>query len=346
MGYKNELFEEQVDDELKCPICECVLENAVQGVDCEHLFCLDCIQQRLQTCSAKICPLDRSQLAHLKSPPKIILKLLNNLKIKCNFSDNGCAIKLKLSELNQHSLVCLFNPAISNVNAFEKTRKLELNKIENKLSNLREIKRFRIAGDLSVQIDEMNKIVNELTNDLQDEHRQSIEFTRNLEITQRNYDNLNVKFKQIVNPFLNLLKSNFNQSDEETLEKENYLKMKNSQLTNESNEESDNQKCTAVIRNLNEFLNEQILDEYLRQNRIRTLAVQQELSVFKRSKDFKITILKNDFHRLFNENLWPTGVTCHNLTSSNKDNLIIFGRRQTDLPCLLVIKSGLALSYY
>src|SRR5947207_1346683 len=113
MGYKDDLFEEQIDDELKCPICEKVLENPVQGVLCEHLFCLDCIQQWLKT--SLICPLDRKQLlsSHLQSPPKIILKLLNNLKVKCNYYDYGCLIKLKLSDLKQHCKTCLYNTTIN-----------------------------------------------------------------------------------------------------------------------------------------------------------------------------------------------------------------------------------------
>lgn len=346
MGYKDDIFEEQVDDELKCPICNKVLESPVQGIHCEHLFCFDCIQQWLK--ANLICPLDSKPLlpSQLQPPPKIILKLLNNLKIKCNFYDYGCPAKLKLSDLSQHVKMCLYN---SNQDVqTDKKPDLSLKDSSN------EIKRFRIAGDLSVQINEMNRVVNELNSDLEYENKKSIDFAKNLEIAQRNYDNLNLKFKHIVNPFLNLLKSNYesdrlpNSGDE----KENSIDPMKKKPFIGGEEESqsaivaeERRTCTAVIRNLNEFLNEQIVEEYLRQNGIPTLSCELELTIVKRSRDFKVTIYKSDFNKLFNENLWPCGVTCHNLASNNKDNRIIFGKRQTDLPCL-VIKSGLALSYY
>lgn len=354
MGYKDDIFEEQVDDELKCPICDRVLENPMQGIDCEHLFCLDCIQEWLK--HSLVCPLDRRSLlpSQLQSPPKIILKLLNNLKIKCNFYDNGCLMKLKLSDLNQHIKFCLYNPSADQ--HLQKTKKSEIN---NSKDNLNEIRRFRVAGDLSLQINEMNRIVKEINQDLEIENRKSIEFADHLQIAQHNYENLNQKFKKIVNPFLDLLKSNYEKNtfdfdcdengsidckkiDEKTnLSIENHL---NSQF--KAIEAEDRQTCVAVIRNLNEFLNEQIVEEYLRQNGITTLSCEIELNIFKRSRDFKVTIYKSDFHKLFAENLWPTGTTCHNLsTNSNKDNRIVFGKRQSDPPSL-IIKSGLALSYY
>ena len=354
MGYKDELFEEPVDDELKCPICEKVLEAPVQG-DCEHLFCLDCIQLWLKNSLA--CPLDRRQLlpSQLQPPPKIILKLLNNLKVRCAYHDYGCPVKLKLGDLKQHSKTCLHNPGL-NQNA-PRTKKAEFikNAFKNSGSNqINQIKRFRVAGNMSSEISEIDRIMRDLSTDLEYEHRKSIEFAKNLEIAQLNYDHLNTKFKKIVNPFLNLLKSGYEsvKSDSSELEKEkNEQQINQKQLIDESELNSssiiaeERQTCTAIIRNLNEFLNEQVVEEFLRQNDIPTLSCELELNISRvRSRDFKVVFYRNDFHKLFSENLWPTGVTLHSL-SSNRDNQIIFGKRQSDLPCLF-IKSGLALSYY
>lgn len=347
MGYKNEIFEELVDDELKCGICKFVLENPMQGVNCEHLFCLNCIQQWLK--NSLICPLDKKQLltSHLQSPPKIILKLLNNLKIKCNFHLFGCSIKLKLSDLNQHIKICPYDPEINQNECNEITNKLDFQTFQD----TNEIKSFRIVGgDLSNEIDEMNKIVGDLNKNLESEYRKSIEFAKNLEIAQQNYANLNQKFKKIVNPFLNFLKTGFDQnrsiSTDNDKERNDKLEATKNELIKETNSiiAEERQTCTAIIRNLNEFLNEQIIEEYLRQNDIQILSCELELTIYKRSRDFKVVIYKSDFNKLFSENLWPIGVTCHNL-STNKDNLIIFGKRQTDLPSL-TIKSGLALSFY
>lgn len=359
MGYKDEIFEEPVDDELKCPICEKVLEAPVQG-DCDHLFCLDCIQLWLK--NSLVCPLDRRQLlpSQLQPAPRIILKLLNNLKIRCDYHDYGCPIKLKLSELKQHAKICLYNPGL-NQNA-QKTKKLEFkNQLKNHSTSnqINQIKRFRVAGDMSNEIGEIDRIVRDLNQDLEYEHRKSAEFAKNLEIAQRNYDHLNQKFLKIVNPFLNLLKSGYEnnarqtaddaeqekeKTDQQSLSKQKQL-IDEHELNSGSIIAEERQICTAIIRNLNEFLNEQVVEEYLRQNDIPTLSCELELNISRvRSRDFKVIFHRNDFHKLFSENLWPTGVTLHSL-SSNRDNQIIFGKRQSDLPCLF-IKSGLALSYY
>lgn len=359
MGYKDEIFEEQVDDELKCPICEKVLEAPVQGVHCEHLFCLNCIKLWLK--NSLVCPLDRRPLlpSQLQPAPRIILRLLNNLKIRCNYHDYGCLMKLKLSELKQHVRVCPYNPGL-HLDA-QKSKKLEFKnrlKNNNTSNQINEIKRFRMAGDMSSEIGEIDRIVRDLKEDFDYEHRKSLEFVKNLEIAQLNYEQLNQKFLKIVNPFLNLLKSGYESNVKQnasSTDREPDMADQQSKAAKQLIDEhelnsgsiiaEERQTCTAIIRNLNEFLNEQVVEEYLRQNDIPTLSCELELNISRvRSRDFKVVFYRNDFHKLFNESLWPTGVTLHSL-SSNRDNQIIFGKRSADLPCLF-IKSGLALSYY
>ncbi|CAG2108712.1 unnamed protein product, partial [Medioppia subpectinata] len=85
MGYDLSRFESEVDDELKCPICCSVLEEAVQAPDCEHTFCNDCINEWLQR--QNNCPVDRQPLnsGDLKPAPRVLRNFLAKLDIKCEY---------------------------------------------------------------------------------------------------------------------------------------------------------------------------------------------------------------------------------------------------------------------
>ena len=77
MGYDSNRFEGDVDEELLCPICSFILEDAVQAPDCEHAFCRLCITQWLKLQS--VCPVDRAciQPHDLKPVPRILKNLLS-----------------------------------------------------------------------------------------------------------------------------------------------------------------------------------------------------------------------------------------------------------------------------
>ena len=47
MGYDVARFMGEVDEELLCPICSGVLEDPLQAPECEHAFCMGCIQGKL-----------------------------------------------------------------------------------------------------------------------------------------------------------------------------------------------------------------------------------------------------------------------------------------------------------
>ena len=119
------------------------------------------------------------------------------------------------------------------------------------------------------------------------------------------------------------------------------------------------QTCVAFIRNLNEFLNENILREYLRQNEICLLGCDPQVTIYDRSRDFRLLFLKRDFHRLFDARLWPAGSSINLVPSSSsssffsdhstrqpkqehpqQDVVVVHGNRIQDLP-VLFIRSGL-----
>jgi len=110
MGYDVARFMGDVDEELLCPICSGVLEDPLQAPECEHAFCMGCIQEWLQR--QPTCPVDRQRLVihHLKPVPRILRNLLHRLDISCDNSKYGCQETVKLDRLEIHVSECEFNP--------------------------------------------------------------------------------------------------------------------------------------------------------------------------------------------------------------------------------------------
>uniref|UniRef100_A0A0B6ZB44 E3 ubiquitin-protein ligase NRDP1 n=1 Tax=Arion vulgaris TaxID=1028688 RepID=A0A0B6ZB44_9EUPU len=110
MGFELGRFEEEVDEELICPICSCVLEDPLQAPQCEHAFCSTCIHEWLRR--QPTCPVDRSTITpnQLKIVPRILRNLLSRLTISCDYKSNGCTSLVKLDSLSSHLQDCEYNP--------------------------------------------------------------------------------------------------------------------------------------------------------------------------------------------------------------------------------------------
>jgi E3 ubiquitin-protein ligase NRDP1 len=116
MGFKSNRFISQVDNELICFICSCVLEKPVQVAACQHAFCNECIQQRLINNEHTKCPFPSCQ-QEIANPteeiipaPRILVALLKKLEIKCDFEHLGCDSVVKLEEMADHVEKCIYDP--------------------------------------------------------------------------------------------------------------------------------------------------------------------------------------------------------------------------------------------
>ncbi|CAG0918923.1 unnamed protein product [Notodromas monacha] len=100
----------EVDEELLCPICSGVLEDAVHAPVCEHAFCNGCISEWLT--HQPTCPVDRQEIteAQLKPVPRILRNLLSRLQMACENSQHGCSALVKIDTQQSHRLECEFNP--------------------------------------------------------------------------------------------------------------------------------------------------------------------------------------------------------------------------------------------
>ncbi|EDW88341.1 E3 ubiquitin-protein ligase NRDP1 [Drosophila yakuba] len=112
MGFDVNCIVGHVDEELICPICTDVLEEPVQSAECEHAFCRACIDKWML--QKQICPVDRSVLlsSHLVPVSRLMRNMLARLKIKCTFSQSGCAQMLSLEEFRTHVAACEHNPKV------------------------------------------------------------------------------------------------------------------------------------------------------------------------------------------------------------------------------------------
>ena len=97
-------------DEFTCGICRSIFIDPLVTQCCRQTYCSQCINFWLS--SHNTCPLDQKYLtiSQLSSSPRIILNLLNNMKIKCDFESIGCKTVIKLNDLSNHLINCTFNP--------------------------------------------------------------------------------------------------------------------------------------------------------------------------------------------------------------------------------------------
>lgn len=110
MGFELDRFNGAVDPDLKCNLCQKVLEEPLT-TPCGHVFCASCVlpwvaQQR--SCPAQCRRRVSAQELHHVPPLK---SLVLKLDIRCEHRDRGCFQVVKLQHLAEHSEQCDFAPA-------------------------------------------------------------------------------------------------------------------------------------------------------------------------------------------------------------------------------------------
>jgi E3 ubiquitin-protein ligase NRDP1 len=113
MGFAWDNFEPEPDEDLQCPVCHDVLQDAV-STTCGHSFCQLCITGWLEGHTE--CPIDRTELgddADL-SPAIALRNLISKLKVKCRYRVNGCEVVRIVSKIQDHEVnECPFDPVAS-----------------------------------------------------------------------------------------------------------------------------------------------------------------------------------------------------------------------------------------
>ena len=105
-------FEFPVSENFKCSICFNVLNNPKGCRKNQHYFCFACIREHLK--HSHTCPecMDELTPETLVDPPRVLLNCIQELRIKCGYSDRGCPEYVQLCRLQNHVDECGFAPVV------------------------------------------------------------------------------------------------------------------------------------------------------------------------------------------------------------------------------------------
>ncbi|XP_072124058.1 PDZ domain-containing RING finger protein 4-like isoform X3 [Mobula birostris] len=109
MGFELDRFNGEVDPELKCNLCNKVLEDPLT-TPCGHVFCAGCVlpwvvQQGI--CPVKCQRMSTKELNHVLA----LRNLISKLDIKCDYRLRGCTKVVHLQNLAEHVEMCDYSPA-------------------------------------------------------------------------------------------------------------------------------------------------------------------------------------------------------------------------------------------
>jgi len=108
MGYNMNKFVANVDQNLVCNICACVMQQSVVTL-CGHSFCHDCLSTWLARPDTESCPVCRAYTSRYEIIPNIAIRsLIQSLVVWCDHKDSGCKTTVKLEEVEQHCNQCVY----------------------------------------------------------------------------------------------------------------------------------------------------------------------------------------------------------------------------------------------
>ena len=96
-------------DEFTCGICHEILVEPMVTKCCQQTYCRQCIEEWLQR--QNTCPNDRKSLIKqdLCPAPRLVVNLLNEMSVKCDYHLDGCQEVVPYSQLSTHLKSCEFN---------------------------------------------------------------------------------------------------------------------------------------------------------------------------------------------------------------------------------------------
>ena len=156
-NYQEDRFEFPVSENFKCSICFNVLNNPKGCRKNQHYFCIACIRKHLG--NSHTCPecMDELTPETLVDPPRVLLNCIQELRVKCGYSDRGCPEYVQLCRLQNHVDECGFAPAVcENEGCGEEVNKDEKVHHETELCKFRKVE-CHGCGELKKEILELRK---------------------------------------------------------------------------------------------------------------------------------------------------------------------------------------------
>ena len=151
-------FQFPVSENFKCSICLNVLNNPKGCRKNQHYFCFACISQHLAE-NSHTCPacMDELTAETLVEPPRVLLNCIQELRVKCSYSDRGCPEYVPLGRLQNHVDECGFAPAVcENEGCGAEVNKCEKFRHETELCKFRKIE-CRGCGELKKEMQELRR---------------------------------------------------------------------------------------------------------------------------------------------------------------------------------------------
>ncbi|XP_048405314.1 PDZ domain-containing RING finger protein 4 isoform X1 [Stegostoma tigrinum] len=109
MGFELDRFNEQVDPDLKCNLCDKVLEDPLT-TPCGHVFCAGCVLPWVV--QKGMCPVQCQRMSTKELNHVLALRnLISKLDIKCDYRSRGCGKVVSLQKLPEHVEMCDYSPA-------------------------------------------------------------------------------------------------------------------------------------------------------------------------------------------------------------------------------------------
>ena len=98
------------DKQFLCQLCDNALKDPVVSTCCGLTYCKICINNWIKTHNK--CPNDEKELneSQLTKLPNVLINLLNSMSFRCDYSKDGCHLKIKFTEMSKHLSFCAFNP--------------------------------------------------------------------------------------------------------------------------------------------------------------------------------------------------------------------------------------------
>jgi len=110
MGFNVYLCDSSQAPEHTCPICLMIYADPMESRRCHHIFCRRCINEWLR--DHEDCPYCRAPLGNYHLIPATDLRdRIYNLKVLCQFRDQGCQMEVDLKHFASHTSNCDHNPA-------------------------------------------------------------------------------------------------------------------------------------------------------------------------------------------------------------------------------------------
>ena len=112
-GYDDSRFENVVDENFHCSLCNNVLKEPRMCRNNEHIFCRACISEHLMV-NSETCPEcdEHLSLDTLRKAPQVLRNCLSKLKINCDHASRGCPQFTCLEELETHVSNCGYAPVM------------------------------------------------------------------------------------------------------------------------------------------------------------------------------------------------------------------------------------------